>query len=279
MEYILEHPVVASIGTEKYKCTVEWRNGKFISDEPAFAGGKDTGPDPYTLLLSSLGACTITTLRMYIDRKGWDVPQIAIAVNMYFKLEGEKRITVIDRDLNFLSPITDEQRERLVQIAKVCPVSKILEGGIQVRTFAYTGANAENTHSYTNGDVTVEWRPELCKHADNGCQGINFHTGIGLYYSPVMNENGVLKAKPEYYAMLAFKYGSINGRSISTKIDEAEYCSAHTSLTNGTYSLTIINKNLDKSFDFNIVRSKNISSIAVSRLTAPSITSAVDVTR
>jgi hypothetical protein len=114
--------------------------------------------------------------------------------------------------------------------------------------------------------------------ADNGCQGINFHTGIGLYYSPVMNENGILKAKPEYYAMLAFKYGSMNGRTISTKIDEAEYCSAHTCLTNGVYSLTLINKNLDKSFDFNIVRGKNISSIAVSRLTAPSITSAVDVT-
>lgn len=165
MEYILEKPVVTSIGTEKYKCTVEWRNGKFVSDEPVFNGGKDAGPDPYTLLLSSLGACTITTLRMYIDRKGWDIPQIAIAVNMYFKLEGEKRITVIDRDLNFLSPVTDEQRERLVQIAKVCPVSKILEGGIEVRAFAYTGTDVENTHRYTNGEVTVEWRPELCKHA------------------------------------------------------------------------------------------------------------------
>ena len=165
MEYILEHPIVASIGTEKYKCTVEWRNGKFITDEPEFNGGKDAGPDPYTLLLSSLGACTITTLRMYIDRKGWEIPRIAIAVNMYFKLEGDKKITVIDRDINFLSPITDEQRERLVQIARVCPVSKIMEGEIQVRTFAYTNAESENKHTYTNGEVTVEWRPELCKHA------------------------------------------------------------------------------------------------------------------
>jgi len=114
--------------------------------------------------------------------------------------------------------------------------------------------------------------------ADNGCQGINFHTGIGLYYSPVMNENGMLKAKPEYYAMLAFKYGSINGRTITTKIDEPEYCSAHTCLINGAYSITLINKNPDKSFDFNIVRGKSTSSIIVSRLTAPSITSATDVT-
>ncbi|MEP6613023.1 MAG: (4Fe-4S)-binding protein [Mucilaginibacter sp.] len=165
MEYILTNPVAASIGTEKFKCTVVWRNGQFISDEPEIAGGKDLGPDPYTLLLSSLGCCTLATLRMYIDRKGWDIPQIAIAVNMFFKLEGDKKITVIDRDLNFLSPVTDEQRERLTQIAKVCPVSKILEGEIQVRTFAYTDTEVEKTHSYTNGGITVEWRPELCKHA------------------------------------------------------------------------------------------------------------------
>ena len=165
MEYILTNPVAATIGTEKFKCTVVWRNGQFISDEPEIAGGKDLGPDPYTLLLSSLGCCTLATLRMYIDRKGWDIPQIAIAVNMFFKLEGDKKITIIDRDLNFLSPVTDEQRERLTQIAKVCPVSKILEGEIQVRTFAYTGTEVEKTHSYTNGEITVEWRPELCKHA------------------------------------------------------------------------------------------------------------------
>jgi len=165
MEYILTNPVAASIGTEKFKCTVVWRNGKFISDESEIAGGKDLGPDPYTLLLSSLGCCTLATLRMYIDRKGWDIPQIAVAVNMFFKLEGEKKIAVIDRDLNFLTPVTDEQRERLTQIAKVCPVSKILEGEIQVRTFAYTGTEVEKTHTYTNGEITVEWRPELCKHA------------------------------------------------------------------------------------------------------------------
>jgi putative redox protein len=165
MEYVLTTPLVASIGVEKYKCIVTWRNGRFISDEPEFTGGKDLGPDPYTLLLSSLGCCTLATLRMYIDRKGWDIPQIAVAVNMFFKIENEKKITVIDRDLNFLSPITDEQRERLTQIAKACPVSKILEGEIQIRTFAYTNEESEQKHSYTNGEVTVEWRPELCKHA------------------------------------------------------------------------------------------------------------------
>ncbi len=164
MKYLLEQPVKASIGTEKYKCTVEWRHGKFIADEPEFVGGKDEGPDPYTLLLSSLGTCTLATLRMYIDRKGWDVPEIAISVNMYQEVKDGKTVSVIDRDLNFLSPVTDEQRERMVQIAKVCPVSKILEGEINIRTFAYTDKQ-EKAHTYTNGEVTVGWNPGICKHA------------------------------------------------------------------------------------------------------------------
>jgi putative redox protein len=165
MKYALEHPIISTIGTEKYKCTVEWRNGKFIADEPEFAGGKDSGPDPYTLLLSSLGTCTLATLRMYIDRKEWNIPQIAVSVNMYFGEKDGKKVTIIDRDLQFLAPVTDEQRERLIQIAKVCPISKILEGEIQIRTFAFSTNEFENTHKYAGDDITVVWKPELCKHA------------------------------------------------------------------------------------------------------------------
>lgn len=83
MIYKFEKPVHGSIGLEKYQCTIEWRNGKFISDEPQSSGGKDMGPDPYTLLLSSLASCTLVTLRMYIDRKGWNIPSISVNVNMY----------------------------------------------------------------------------------------------------------------------------------------------------------------------------------------------------
>src|ERR1035437_7815372 len=107
MKYLLDHDITAKIGTEKYKCTVEWRNGKFTSDEPEFVGGKDTGPDPYTLLLSSLGTCTLATLHMYIDRKGWDIPEIGVALNMYQELKDGKTITTIDRDIDFISAVTD----------------------------------------------------------------------------------------------------------------------------------------------------------------------------
>ena len=83
MNYKFDKPIHSSIGLEKYQCTIEWRNGKFIADEPVSSGGKDLGPDPYTLLLSSLASCTLITLRMYIDRKGWDIPAISVQSNMY----------------------------------------------------------------------------------------------------------------------------------------------------------------------------------------------------
>jgi putative redox protein len=165
MQYLLEEPVQATIGTEKYKCVVEWRNGKFISDEPEKNGGKDLGPDPYTLLLSSLATCTIATLRMYIDRKGWDIPEIAVAVNMYHDVREGKTVTVFDRDLKFITEMSTEQRERLIQIAKACPISKMLEGEIELRTFAYADMAEANTHTYSNNDITVVWKPELCRHA------------------------------------------------------------------------------------------------------------------
>jgi putative redox protein len=135
MEYKFEKPVHGVIGTEKYKCTIEWRNGKFIADEPVTSGGKDLGPDPYTLLLSSLASCTMFTMRIFIDRRGWDIPQMAVNVNYYQETKDEKTTTIIDRDIIFLSPVDDEKKLQLQEIAKHCPISKILENDIKVRTF------------------------------------------------------------------------------------------------------------------------------------------------
>ena len=172
MNYMLEKPVEGNIFTQKYQCTIEWRNGKFIADEPAKSGGQDTGPDPYTLLLSSLAACTLVTLRMYIDRKGWDIPHISVQANMYQSTKDEKVTTVIDRDINFLQHVTDEQRNRLTDIAKACPVSKILQGDIVVRTFAYNNSDTEKHIDYTNGDITVVWKPDVCKHSGRCVTGL-----------------------------------------------------------------------------------------------------------
>jgi putative redox protein len=165
MEYKFQKPVHGVIGTEKYQCVVEWRNGQFIADEPEKQGGKDTGPDPFTLLLSSLATCTLVTLRMYIDRKGWNIPAIAVNVNYFQTKQDEKTITFIDRDISFPEPVEPEQKNRLLEIAQNCPVSKLLEGEVKVRNFVYHEEDVDKKINYKNDDITVEWKPDLCKHS------------------------------------------------------------------------------------------------------------------
>lgn len=165
MRYQLEHPVHGTTGTEHYQCTISWRNGQFITDEPVNTGGKDEGPDPYTLLLASLCTCTLVTLRMYIDRKGWIIPDIAIDANLFFEVSPEKKVTVIDRDVRFPGNVPEEQKLRLQEIARHCPVSKILEGEIKIRTYMFREDEQAKLINYHNDEVTVEWRPELCQHA------------------------------------------------------------------------------------------------------------------
>lgn len=165
MEYKLQKPVHGSIGTEKYQCTIEWRNGQFIADEPVKNGGKDTGPDPFTLLLSSLATCTLVTLRMYIDRKEWDIAEIRVNVNLFQAKDGENTTTFIDRDISFPQSIDAEKKTRLLEIAQNCPVSKLLEGNIKVRSYIFHEEDVDKKIKYTNGDITVLWKPELCKHS------------------------------------------------------------------------------------------------------------------
>jgi len=164
MKYKFEKPVQGSIAKKKYQCTIEWRNGKFIADEPPSVGGEDTGPDPYTLLLSSLASCKLITLRMYIDRKGWEIDKIAISVNLYQETKSEMTTTIIDCDILFLSPVSEEQKMKLVEIAKNCPISKILQGDLKVRVFAFRDGETK-TIRYRNEKITVLWKPEFCQHS------------------------------------------------------------------------------------------------------------------
>ncbi len=130
---LLDNDVVGSIGVEKYLCKIVWRQGVLIMDEPTVLHGTDAGPDPYTTLLASLAGCTLSTLRMYIDRKGWDIPEISVQLNMHQETENEL-VTVIKRNITFATNISLEQKERLLVIAGKCPVSKILEHTVKINT-------------------------------------------------------------------------------------------------------------------------------------------------
>jgi putative redox protein len=133
MENLLENDITGTIGTQKYLCTISWRKGSFFMDEPTNIEGQDLGPDPYTALLSSLAGCTLSTLRMYIDRKGWNIPEINIALNMSQENDAELT-TTISRTISFPAAIEEDIKNRLLIIAEKCPVSKILKNKIVINT-------------------------------------------------------------------------------------------------------------------------------------------------
>lgn len=133
MKNLLENDITGKIGAQKYLCTISWRKGTFLMDEPRNIEGQDLGPDPYTALLSSLAACTLSTLRMYIDRKGWDISEINIALNMSQENDAELT-TTISRVISFPSTIEEDIRNRLLIIAEKCPVSKILKNNVIIKT-------------------------------------------------------------------------------------------------------------------------------------------------
>ena len=104
---------------------------RLTADEPESNGGTATGPTPYALLLSALGACTAITLRMYADRKSWALGTIEVHLRMLKSKDGSERI---ERELRFGASLTDEQRTRLVEIAGKTPVTKTLLVGLPIAT-------------------------------------------------------------------------------------------------------------------------------------------------
>jgi len=100
-----------------------------VVDEPAEAGGTDTGPRPTQLLAASLASCTAITVEMYADRKGWDVGPLAVDVDVAYDGPVPSTFAVT---LGLPRELSEEQRRRLLVIAAKCPVHKVLVGAASV---------------------------------------------------------------------------------------------------------------------------------------------------
>jgi putative redox protein len=124
--------VHASTGTTPYTVNFTDDTGHaWLADEPAELGGGNAGPTPHRLLLSALGACTAITLQMYAARKQW--PLQHVGVELKFNPDGTPESgNDITRVITLQGELSDEQRERLLQIANACPIHKVLTGEVRI---------------------------------------------------------------------------------------------------------------------------------------------------
>jgi putative redox protein len=124
--------ITAHIGAELYKTEVKSASNTIISDEPESAGGKDLGFAPKELLASSLAACTCITLRMYANRKGWDLTDVKVEVTFEKDLTENK--SKMMRNIQLFGNLDDIQKARLLNIADRCPMHQILTNPIEITT-------------------------------------------------------------------------------------------------------------------------------------------------
>lgn len=103
------------------------------ADESKALGGTDTGPSPYELLLSALGACTSMTISMYARRKGFALTHVSVTLTHHKEL-GTERPDKIERVISLSGNLDDEQRQKLLEIAEKCPVHRTLTTGIDSRS-------------------------------------------------------------------------------------------------------------------------------------------------
>lgn len=125
--------VNASIGKELYKVEIKSPTGNLvIADEPLAGGGQDIGFSPKELLAAALAACTSATVRMYADRKGWDLTELKTEVVLEQDKIGNK--TIINRKIEFMGHLSEEQKTRMIAVANACPIHHILSHPIEINT-------------------------------------------------------------------------------------------------------------------------------------------------
>ena len=133
--------VVVTSGQNLQNSVVYGDGFTFTTDEPARLGGDGAGPDPYTLILAALGSCISMTVTLYARRKGWALERVSVRLRqrrVHAKdcaecaTETDSFVHRVERRVTVEGDLTDEQRERLLEIAHKCPVHKTLTSEIVI---------------------------------------------------------------------------------------------------------------------------------------------------
>jgi len=134
--------VVARTRLSGFRSEVRLGRHDIVADEPRSVGGTDLGPTPYDLLSAALATCTSMTLRMYANHKGLDLESATVRVE-HGKVHAEDcedcesgsgKIDEFRRTISLEGDLTDEVRNRMLEIADRCPVHRTLHGEIKVRS-------------------------------------------------------------------------------------------------------------------------------------------------
>lgn len=138
------HQVKVRLAGDNYTTEVLTPFHHLIADEPESVGGRNLGPTPYDLLMASLGTCTAMTLKMYSERKGWKWKEVVVYLN-HEKVHQEDcagvekskggKISKFTRWIEIhAEQLTEEMKEKALEIAEKCPVHKTLHEPIEVET-------------------------------------------------------------------------------------------------------------------------------------------------
>jgi len=119
-------PEIAAVNSSGFTVNMTTRGHAIVADEPNEVGGADLGAKPGELLLSSLAGCKLITMRMYAERKGWELGETRISLRYLEK--GEP--TIVEKKIRFSKNLDADQVKRLIDISGRCPVAKMLKNSI-----------------------------------------------------------------------------------------------------------------------------------------------------
>jgi putative redox protein len=134
--------VLVTEQNKKFTRKIYTQDHQLIADEPLSASGSNLGPNPYELLLAALGACTSMTMRMYATRKNLNLDNIEVTMKHdHIHVEDcsdcdskTGLVDKIEKTIKLEGKLTDAERQRLLEIADMCPVHKTLHNEIQIKS-------------------------------------------------------------------------------------------------------------------------------------------------
>mgnify|MGYP000371485555 CR=1 FL=1 len=124
--------MTTAITTKEFTTKINVRTHELVADEPKEIGGQNEGPTPSELLHASLASCSSITLRMYINRKEWDVQEIKVSVKQEINLVTQEK--QLQKIIKITGNLDDQQMKRLLTIAGKCPVHKLLSKSIIIES-------------------------------------------------------------------------------------------------------------------------------------------------